>query len=633
MRLALDSRDRAGAAAARASSRRGSATTLARDAPRGRPVDRRRASRPSASASPRCAVQLRRDRDAGGADGSTASPTTSCGRASGSSAATAGPTTSATAGSTTCSRSGHDVNVLVLDTEVYSNTGGQQSKATPLGAAAKFAAAGKAIGKKDLGLMAMSYGHVYVARVAFGAKDHQTVKAFQEAEAYPGPSLVIAYSHCIAHGYDMAFGAEQQKLAVDSGVWPLYRFDPRRIAAGEPPLAARLGARRRCPSRRTCSNESRFRHGRAAGPDALRASSLAARQREAASGAFDCTSSSRRRPEPTPAAVAMRPPPPSSRPAETTDVGEVTHGPLDRLPRLRRCRTRSCPAPRPWSTTSTRSARLEDAGAAAIVMHSLFEEQIVGEELATYHATRRRTRSPTPRRLSYFPSPTTSRSARDDYLEQIRRIKAAVRPGHRVAERHDPGGLDRVRAADRAGRRRRPRAQRLLRSRPTRSRRGEDVEHARSTSCAAVTRERSRIPVAVKLSPFYSSLAHLARAARDGPARTGLVLFNRFYQPDIDIESLEVVPQLYAVRLDRAAAAAALARGPLRAGSAASLAVTGGVHNAARRDQGRHGRRPRRADGLRAAAPRARDLAVVREELAAGWRSTSTSRSARCRAA
>jgi pyruvate-ferredoxin/flavodoxin oxidoreductase len=130
----------------------------------------------------------------------------------------------------------HDVNVLVLDTEVYSNTGGQQSKATPLAAAAKFAVAGKETAKKDLGLMAMVYGHVYVARVAFGAKDSQTVKAFLEAESFPGPSLIIAYSHCIAHGYDMAFGAEHQKLAVDSGIWPLYRFDPRRVREGQPPL-------------------------------------------------------------------------------------------------------------------------------------------------------------------------------------------------------------------------------------------------------------------------------------------------------------------------------------------------------------------------------------------------------------
>ena len=132
--------------------------------------------------------------------------------------------------------SGANVNVLVLDTEVYSNTGGQQSKATPTGAAAKFASAGKAGAKKDLGLMAMAYGHVYVAQVAFGAKDAQTLKAFLEAEAYPGPSLIIAYSHCIAHGYDMAHGLEHQKLAAESGYWPLYRFDPRRATRGGQPL-------------------------------------------------------------------------------------------------------------------------------------------------------------------------------------------------------------------------------------------------------------------------------------------------------------------------------------------------------------------------------------------------------------
>jgi pyruvate-ferredoxin/flavodoxin oxidoreductase len=151
-----------------------------------------------------------------------------------------------------------DINVLVLDTEVYSNTGGQQSKATPLGAAAKFAAAGKPIGKKDLGLLANMYGHVYVARVAFGAKMLQTTQAFLEAEAYPGPSLIIAYSHCIAHGYDMAQGAAQQKLAVDSGVWPLYRFDPRRLVKGEPPLHLDYGP----PKARVADymrNESRFR--------------------------------------------------------------------------------------------------------------------------------------------------------------------------------------------------------------------------------------------------------------------------------------------------------------------------------------------------------------------------------------
>ena len=134
--------------------------------------------------------------------------------------------------------SGRNVNVLVLDTEVYSNTGGQMSKSTPRGAVAKFAAGGKPMGKKDLGLIAMTYGNIYVASVAMGAKDEQTLRAFVEAESYPGPSLIIAYSHCIAHGIavDMGVGARQQKLAVESGQWLLYRYDPRRAAAGENPL-------------------------------------------------------------------------------------------------------------------------------------------------------------------------------------------------------------------------------------------------------------------------------------------------------------------------------------------------------------------------------------------------------------
>jgi pyruvate-ferredoxin/flavodoxin oxidoreductase len=123
--------------------------------------------------------------------------------------------------------SGQNVNILVLDTEVYSNTGGQASKSTPLGAVAKFAAGGKPTAKKDLGMTAMRYGNVYTAQVAMGANDTHTVKAFVEAEAYQGPSLIIAYGQCIAHGIDMAKGMHQQKLAVDSGYWPLYRYDPR----------------------------------------------------------------------------------------------------------------------------------------------------------------------------------------------------------------------------------------------------------------------------------------------------------------------------------------------------------------------------------------------------------------------
>ncbi|MGB6946415.1 MAG: thiamine pyrophosphate-dependent enzyme, partial [Bryobacteraceae bacterium] len=132
--------------------------------------------------------------------------------------------------------SGRNVNVLVLDTEVYSNTGGQMSKSTPRGAVAKFAAAGKQAAKKDLAMMAMTYGTVYVAHVALGANDTHTLKAFLEAEAYPGPSLIIAYSHCIAHGYDLVHGLEQQKAAVQSAYWPLFRYNPALAGAGRNPF-------------------------------------------------------------------------------------------------------------------------------------------------------------------------------------------------------------------------------------------------------------------------------------------------------------------------------------------------------------------------------------------------------------
>ncbi|WP_345785337.1 pyruvate:ferredoxin (flavodoxin) oxidoreductase [Thalassobacterium sedimentorum] len=154
--------------------------------------------------------------------------------------------------------SGRNINIMVLDTEVYSNTGGQASKSTPIGAIAKFAASGKVTGKKDLGLIAMNYGNVYVARVALGAKDTQTVNAIYEAMRHPGPSLIIAYSHCIAHGYNLSSGFDQQKLAVDSGAWPLYRYDPSRAAQGDNPL--KLDSRKpKQPLYAYTDNEARFR--------------------------------------------------------------------------------------------------------------------------------------------------------------------------------------------------------------------------------------------------------------------------------------------------------------------------------------------------------------------------------------
>lgn len=154
--------------------------------------------------------------------------------------------------------SGRNVNILVLDTEVYSNTGGQSSKSTPLGAVAKFAAKGKATAKKDLGLLAMAYGNVYVARVAMGADDQQTLKAFLEAEAYDGPSLIIAYSHCIAHGIDMRKGLAQQKLGVQSGHWMLYRYNPELTGEGQHPLAIDSKAPS-VPLEQYVYNETRYR--------------------------------------------------------------------------------------------------------------------------------------------------------------------------------------------------------------------------------------------------------------------------------------------------------------------------------------------------------------------------------------
>ncbi|RME41722.1 MAG: pyruvate:ferredoxin (flavodoxin) oxidoreductase, partial [Planctomycetota bacterium] len=173
--------------------------------------------------------------------------------------------------------SGRDVNVLVLDTEVYSNTGGQMSKATPLGAVAKFAAAGKDVPKKDLGRLAMSYGSVYVAQVAMGANDNHTVKAFVEAERYEGPSILIAYSHCIAHGINMRKGMDSQKAAVESGIWPLYRYDPRRRQEGKNPLQLD-SPRPRIPVAQYLELENRFRMLAKAHPQ--RATQLARRMQQ-----------------------------------------------------------------------------------------------------------------------------------------------------------------------------------------------------------------------------------------------------------------------------------------------------------------------------------------------------------------
>ena len=161
----------------------------------------------------------------------------------------------------------YDVNILVLDTEVYSNTGGQTSKATPIGAVAKFSAGGKATAKKDLSKIASDYGHVYVATAAYGAKDVQTLRVFHEAESYAGPSLIVAYSPCIAHGYDMLYNQRQQELAVKSGHWPLFRFDPRLEAAGSNPFKLDSAAPSQ-PVKAFMESETRFAMLQRSHPDA-----------------------------------------------------------------------------------------------------------------------------------------------------------------------------------------------------------------------------------------------------------------------------------------------------------------------------------------------------------------------------
>jgi len=165
--------------------------------------------------------------------------------------------------------SGRNVNILVLDTEVYSNTGGQMSKATPRGAVAKFAAGGKPAAKKDLGLIAMTYGNVYVASVAMGARDEHTLKAFLEAEAYPGPSLIIAYSHCIAHGINMTTAMQQQKAAVDSGRWLLYRYNPERTLQGENPMTLDMRSPK-LPVEQYMYAENRFKMLKSSKPEEAR---------------------------------------------------------------------------------------------------------------------------------------------------------------------------------------------------------------------------------------------------------------------------------------------------------------------------------------------------------------------------
>ena len=213
--------------------------------------------------------------------------------------------------------SGRNVNILVLDTEVYSNTGGQASKSTPRAAVAKFAAGGKPGPKKDLGLMAMTYGNVYVASVAMGAKDEHTLKAFLEAEAYDGPSIIIAYSSCIAHGIDMTTAMTDQKVAVESGQWLLYRYNPERNAAGENPLSLDS----RAPTRKVQEyllQQTRFKMLTKSKPeDAQRLWKLAQQDVESRYRMYEYMASRKSEPAAAAEGVTEKPAPPAVKPVPT----------------------------------------------------------------------------------------------------------------------------------------------------------------------------------------------------------------------------------------------------------------------------------------------------------------------------
>ena len=335
--------------------------------------------------------------------------------------------------------SGRNVNILVLDTEVYSNTGGQASKATPRGAVAKFAAAGKGTAKKDLGAIARSYGNVYVAQVSMGANDLQTTKALLEADAWPGPSLVIAYSTCIAHGIDMSKSMTHQKDAVKSGYWPLYRFHPSEIDR-RPAVQARL-QRAVDPDRRLRGDRDPLRRPPADPSRARR------RARRAGAGrrrrALALLRAARRH-------RAHRPPRPSTRPRHRARGRERRGLPLrqrgergmtvDLRTRYLGLELRSpiVASAAPHNGEPAMARRLEAAGVGAIVLPSLFEEEILAEEIELNRSLEQGTEH-FAEALDYFPAVETFVGAADRYLARLERVKASgQRAGHRQPEReHD----------------------------------------------------------------------------------------------------------------------------------------------------------------------------------------------------
>ena len=296
--------------------------------------------------------------------------------------------------------SGRNVKVLLLDTEVYSNTGGQCSKSTPRAAVAKFASGGKRAPKKDLGLMAMTYGTIYVASVAMGARDEHTLKAFLEAEAYDGPALIIAYSHCIAHGINMTTAMQNQKAAVNTGQWLLYRYNPERLRLGENPLQLDSAAPR-VKLADYFKLEQRFKILEKSEPRAAR-ELLAQAQADVNERRAFYEFLATRKFNTTPNSMNLT----------TRYLGFKLRTPL-------------VPSASPLSEKIDNIKRMEDAGAAAVVFHSLFEEQIRRDHHDLEFYLEQGTESYA-ESLSYFPVRPEFKVGPEAYLEHISQAKAAV---------------------------------------------------------------------------------------------------------------------------------------------------------------------------------------------------------------
>ena len=433
----------------------------------------------------------------------------------------------------------------------------------------------------------MSYGNVYVASVAMGAKDEHTLRAFLEAEAYPGPSLIIAYSHCIAHGIDMTGRRrQQQKLAVDSGHWPLYRYDPRRaerartrsswipppprskvqdylmsenrfkmLTKSKPEDAKRYLRRPRAtPTANVMDVLIRIIAGRSGAPcnaAPMRASGTGQRQPIAAARAVEI-----------PLTIT------------STSISVIPWISNHRTYLGLKLRTPLVPAASPLSEEIDGIKQMEDAGASAVVLHSLFEEQLRQDEAELDNSLEHGTES-FAEALTYFPEPEEFRLGPEEYLEHIAKAKKAVRmPVIASLNGSSAGGwTDYAKGIQQAG------ADALelnIYYIPTDMKLTSSQIEQTYLDILKAVKSVVTIPVAVKLSPFFTNFANMAQRF-DKAGANGLVLFNRFYQPDIDLEALEVKPNILlstpmAMRVPLRWIA--LLYGKLQA----SLAATSGIH-------------------------------------------------------